>query len=47
MIAKSRSPDGAEAASDKYVPVDWDEAFREIGQELNALSSILENLSRE
>ncbi len=26
-----------DAASDKYVPVDWDEAFREIGKELNAL----------
>ena len=26
-----------DAASDKYLPVDWDEAFREIGNELNAL----------
>jgi molybdopterin-dependent oxidoreductase alpha subunit len=26
-----------DAASDKYVPVEWGEAFREIGKELNAL----------
>src|SRR5207237_6726163 len=25
-----------DAQTDKYVPVDWDEAFREIGQELKA-----------